>query len=65
MCILIKTSKEDYKHYLLDFTNGKANLLNQCSSFIMMRTVESKNERCFKFCYNNNLHFPKLLKILK
>lgn len=43
LCILIKSSKEDYKHYLPDFINGKANILNQCSSVIMMRTVDCKN----------------------
>jgi len=43
VCILIKSSKEDYKHYLPDFINGKANILNQCSSAIMMRTADCKN----------------------
>lgn len=43
VCILIKSSKKDHKHYLPDFINGKANILNQCSSVIMMRTVDCKN----------------------
>lgn len=43
VCMLIKSSKEGYQHYLPDFINGKANILNQCSSVIMVKTVDCKN----------------------